>query len=178
MSPPEDNKPSQPVGSSALAGLFRLIVKAIQDGHSISETQHLRQIQRYSEQVGDEVVPLGEASPPDKTGKQRPRPSLPAHMRPKTLTLTIDMPGDERREVEVPLLALSPPTSLALKELQMEFQVQLVGVDDEADEVEVKIGEAEAELEAAMARVKVTVEGTEPPDSVSRIIELLTQQMI
>jgi hypothetical protein len=143
--------------STVLAGLFQAIVKAITQGHGISESQHLNQIRRYSDAIeGSE-------------GR-----------RPKTLTLEIDTPGEEvPRQVEVPLLALAPPTSLALKELQMEFQVRLVGVDAEEGEVEVRIGEeGKAELEAAMATVKVTVEGTEPPDSVSRLIELLTQQMI
>lgn len=143
--------------SAVLAGLFEAIVKAITRGHGISEAQHLNQIRRYSDAVGTE-----------------------GHLRPKTLTLEIESPSEDTvREVEVPLLALAPPTSLALKQLQMEFQVRLVGVDEEAGEVEVTIGEhGKAELEAAMATVKVTVEGTEPPDSVSRLIELLTQQMI
>lgn len=167
MSPDQNQKSGQAPPSqttAALSRMFKAIIRAITNAHTISETQHLNQIRRYSD-------------PADNSETEEEQQN---HRKPKTMQLKVAMSDGPSRVVEVPLLALSPPSTLALKELQMEFQVQLMGVDDEAGEVEVQIsqGGGMAEVESAMAKVKVTVAGVEPPDSVSRIIELLTQQMI
>ncbi len=154
----------------ALDNVLRAIHNAVLEAHKLTEQQHQRQLRRYFYEDG---IPVSQ-----KIRVPNIHPSA----------------SEPYREIEVPLLALFPPSAIRIKNLTMSFKVRLVGFPDEPEshksfqavpsEMEshsgplcVTVGKGKEDDEGSTATITISFGETEPPEAVHRIVELLTVRL-
>ncbi len=152
--------------TESLDNLLRALHNAVIKAQELTEQQHIRQLARYFSDDG---------TPETRTIR------IP-DLRPET--------DDETREIEVPLLALVPPSAIKIKDFDIGFTVGLVGFTDASSETpgaafvegdpKTHSGPLRVDLaggsgqDESVAQVRVTFEGTDPPEAFHRILGQLT----
>ena len=106
--------------------------------------------------------------------------------------MEIKVPGDngETQKVQVPLITLAPQSSIKIKELTMELKVKLTGFGKRESRLGGGIfckkdaGAVSADLGASIlpkknqyANLKITFEGTDPPEGLVRLNNNLIKQI-
>ena len=90
--------------------------------------------------------------------------------KPNFITLTLpsnDGDGTHSVNVDVPLLTLSHSTHLNIKELDIEFEVELGHFEDiEDDEISAKVSSVNGKK---MAKIKLKLDAAAPPEGIARI---------
>ena len=96
--------------------------------------------------------------------------------KPNFITLTLpanDGDGSHTVNVDVPLVTLSHSTHLNIKELDIEFEVELGHFEDiEDDEISAKVSSVNGKN---MAKIKLTLNSNDPPEGIARIRQELTK---
>lgn len=152
-----------------LEDLFSALHNAVLETQKLTEQQHIRQFRRYFE-----AEKSGSAPKPKMLSFEIPEPH------PKSAKKE-----DQYRTVDIPLIVLSPPTSLRIKDLHIQFSVQLSGLSERrkgkgpisgkdemhAGDVEMDFGQEGANV----ATVEVTFEQAAVPESVHRLTDLLSK---
>ena len=84
-----------------------------------------------------------------------------------------DEDGSHTVDVDVPLLTLAHSTHLNIKELDIEFEVELGHFEDiEDDEISAKVSSVNGKK---MAKIKLKLESMCPPEGIARIRQELTK---
>ena len=84
-----------------------------------------------------------------------------------------DSDGSHSVDVDVPLLTLAHSTHLNIKELEIEFEVELGHFEDiEDDEISAKVSSVNGKK---MAKIKLTLDAQDPPEGIARIRQELTK---
>ena len=154
----------------SIDNLLRTLHNAVIKAQQLTEQQHLRQITRYFK----DGVPVTERL-------QVPDPSKPG----------------ENVDLDVPTLALVPPNSIKIDELELKFKVRLVGFEGEDDshvpfqavpgdpehhngpvEIDLAAPQHTSDEDPSLAEVRVTFHGTDPPEAFNRILGFLTVNAI
>lgn len=155
------------MSSETVAAILRALHEAALEAQRITEEEQVRQLRRYTYLREDD---------PSVTPRQEGRL--------RTVSLHIpDATGDPRQhvKVDIPLLALMPPTSLRIRDLTVRFRAKLLGLDrDESDES--GSGQGGTAINASLtagedgehAEFRVTFESGEPPEALARLIEQVT----
>ena len=90
--------------------------------------------------------------------------------KPNFITLSLptnDSDGSQSVNVDVPLLTLSHSTHLNIKELDIEFEVELGHFEDiEDDDISAKVSSINGKN---MAKIKLTLDSSEPPEGIARL---------
>ena len=96
--------------------------------------------------------------------------------KPNFITLTLpanDGDGSHTVNVDVPLVTLSHSTHLNIKELDIEFEVELGHFEDiEDDDISAKVSSINGKN---MAKIKLTLNSNDPPEGIARIRQELTK---
>ena len=78
-----------------------------------------------------------------------------------------DEDGSHTVDVDVPLLTLAHSTHLNIKELEIEFEVELGHFEDiEDDEISAKVSSVNGKR---MATIKLKLDAAQPPEGIARI---------
>ena len=90
--------------------------------------------------------------------------------KPNFITLSLptnDKDGSHSVNVDVPLLTLSHSTHLNIRELDIEFEVELGHFEDiDDDEISAKVSSVNGKK---MAKIKLKLDAAEPPEGIARI---------
>ena len=96
--------------------------------------------------------------------------------KPNFVTLSLpanDGDGSHQIDVDVPLLTLSHNTHLNIKELEVEFEVELGHFEDiDDDEVSAKMSSVNGKK---MAKIKLKLDSDDPPEGVARLRQELNK---
>ena len=143
--------------SDSLDSVLRAIHNSVIEAQKLTQAQHERQIKHFFEEDGGH---------------------------PKGMTIQVpDTRPDAKgttREVEVPILALAPPTSIRMKEVSVDLTLNIQGFDPGArhiaqGETEENSGPIQVEFaKDGDTQVRIVFEGAEAPEALHRIAELLT----
>ena len=146
--------------SFPLQALFQAIHRAVVQATRVAQEASLRSLQRdyFTELHGEDGQP---------TGKLKPK------------TLAMMLPHQEGEEIkptvfEVPLLALVKHQAMTIDTLEMEFEVELHGLDqlqpqEGEDAVLAASTAGGAFSRKTMAKVQMTFRGEDPPEGVMRL---------
>jgi uncharacterized protein DUF2589 len=154
----------------ALDNVLRAIHNAVLEAHKLTEQQHQRQLRRYFNEDGTPVI--------QKIRVPDIRPNA----------------SEEYREIEVPVLALFPPSAIRIKDLTMNFRVRIVGFSDEAEPhkgfqavpsekeshsgpLRVMLGQRDRIDEENVATITINFGEIEPPEAFNRIVDLLSVKL-
>jgi hypothetical protein len=162
--------------TDAFDNLLRALYNAVIEAQKLTEQQHLRQVRNYfySEEDQDDT-----------------RESLPGM--PKSLTIKVPNirpdAEDEWLDMDVPEMALVPPTSSQIKEMTVGFNVRMEGFTyDKPEEkgfaiqgqkarhrgpIVVDFGGISDQGDPNLAKVEIVFEGADAPESVHRLIDML-----
>ena len=160
----------------SLDDLLKSLNNAVLEAQQLTETQHVRQLNRYFKYKDEAGAPLPE---------EHEDYGMPYMQTFKVPELRRDV-EQAWREIGVPVLSLSPPSSLGIKELKLRFEASLVGFQGEkqgADPVTRRLktymGPITAELGrktvGTAATIDVTFEKAEAPEAYYRITDLLSK---
>jgi hypothetical protein len=159
------------MSSESVANILRALHDAVLEAQRLSEEEHVRQLARYT---------FGEQDGAELAG----RPRLFSVRIPDSTT-----PATQDRVVDIPLLALMPPSSLKIRNLMVNFRAKLVGFVNDPGTVRahqvvptdppVHSGPLHAVLGAAdgdgdVVEFQVTFESADPPEAFARLVEHLT----
>lgn len=150
-----------------LDSVLRAIHNAVIEAQVLTERQHVRQLGHYLEPDGEPmVVPI------------------------KVPDLHPDAP-EPYRQIDIPILAIAPPSSMKIDEMAVDLQLKMQGFDPEkshvaAGETEQHSGPLQVQFTGAdgsgddstMARVRIVFSGTEPPEAMHKIAELLGKKIV
>ncbi len=138
-------------------GLYDAVVQA----QSLAENQHIEAMNKFFDKDGNPVSM--DINIPNKEGDQR---------------------------VKVPLITLAPQSSIKIKELTMELKVKMssfgkrksrlgggIFCKEDAGAVNVDLGASILPKRNQYANLKITFEGTEPPEGVVRLNNNLLKQL-
>jgi len=149
-----------------LEDLFGALHNAVLEAQKLTEQQHLRQFRRYFEESKSGLIPI---------------------MLPISIPDVRPDSGESYRTIDVPLIVLSPPTAMKIKDLQIRFQVQLSGLSDKAKGIDPvsgkeKVHPGDVEMDfggegANVATVDITFDQAEMPEAYHRITELLSKKI-
>ena len=96
--------------------------------------------------------------------------------KPNFITLNLptnDGDGSHQIDVDVPLLTLAHNTHLNIKELEVEFEVELGHFEDvDSDEVSAKVSSVG---DKTMAKIKLKLDSADPPEGISRLRQELNK---
>ncbi len=96
--------------------------------------------------------------------------------KPNYVTLTLpnnDDDGGKSGDVDVPLLTLSHNTHLNIKELEVQFEVELGHFEDiDDDEISAKVTSVDGRK---MANIKLKLDAGDPPEGVARLRQQLNK---
>ena len=140
--------------------LLRSIHNAVLRAQELTEEQHIRQLDKYFNEHGKPIVQELEV------------PSLHPDKKP-----------GETELLQVPLLALIPPSAIKIKEMRVSFRTRLgspTGKDDKDDNLQIDIAAVGRDSTEAlnMATVEITFAGSDPPESFLRINDHLVKSII
>jgi hypothetical protein len=157
-------------GPASLDNVVRALHNAVIEAQKLTEQQHIRQLKRYFDE---------ETGMPDTQKIQVP------DLRPDA--------ENKWRTIEVPKMALSPPSAIQIKDLSIQFRASLIGFVHEHDaktgflatererpKKEKHAGPINVEFGSApkatnFAEISITFEHAEPPEAYHRIAELLNK---
>jgi hypothetical protein len=158
------------MSDESVANILRALHDAVLEAQRLTESEHIRQLRRYTH---------GAEDGPDLAGKPR--------------QLSFRVPGppdgkDTETTVDIPMLALMPPTSMRIRDLTVSFQAQLTGFPGEPETVSARqvvpsdpaahSGPLQAALGAGgtgdFAQFKVTFESADPPEAFARLLDRLS----
>ena len=138
-------------------GLYDAVVQA----QSLAENQHIEAMNKFFDKEGNPISM--DINIPDKDGK---------------------------RKVSVPLVTLAPQSSIKIKELTMELKVKMesfgkrksrlgggIFCKEDAGAVNVDLGASILPKRNQYANLKITFEGTDPPEGVVRLNNNLLKQI-
>lgn len=141
--------------------LFKGISDSVAQAQALAENQHIEALKKFF----------------DKDG-------TPICMQVKIPT------GGKERLVDIPLVTLSPQGSIKIKELEMEFKVRLssfgkrksrigggIFKNEDAGAIDCDFGASILPRRNQYANVKITFEGTDPPEGVVRLNNNLLKQI-
>ena len=138
---------------TGLTPLFKAFKNALVGVQKSMQKQHIAQLQQYI----------------DGDGKA------------KCLTVKVPSIGTEEdwRELEVPLIVLSPPSSLKIKRMNVKFKARIGGMSDHDDcedgECELQIHMGGLFNRSTEAKIEIEFEGTEPPEGFMKINDELVK---
>ena len=138
-------------------GLYDAVVQA----QSLAENQHIEAMNKFFDKEGNPI------------------------------SMDINIPDkDGQRKVSVPLVTLAPQSSIKIKELTMELKVKMesfgkrksrlgggIFCKEDAGAVNVDLGASILPKRNQYANLKITFEGTDPPEGVVRLNNNLLKQI-
>ena len=138
-------------------GLYDAVVQA----QSLAENQHIEAMNKFFDKEGNPI------------------------------SMDINIPDkDGQRKVSVPLVTLAPQSSIKIKELTMELKVKMesfgkrksrlgggIFCKEDAGAVNVDLGASILPKRNQYASLKITFEGTDPPEGVVRLNNNLLKQI-
>ena len=138
-------------------GLYDAVVQA----QSLAENQHIEAMNKFFDKEGNPI------------------------------SMDINIPDkDGQRKVSVPLVTLAPQSSIKIKELTMELKVKMesfgkrksrlgggIFCKEDAGAVNVDLGASISPKRNQYANLKITFEGTDPPEGVVRLNNNLLKQI-
>jgi len=141
---------------SSLQGLLKSIQGAIVGAQEMMQNQHIDELQKFFDEDGT----------------------------PKTTKMQIPQVGADGKqvwtEIEVPLIVFSPPSSLKIKRLKVDFDAIMSGIgnnveddDDTKRTVQLQLGGMFSR--GAKVHCEIEFEGTEPPEGWMRINDELVK---
>ena len=142
------------------------LLKGLQDSvtqaQALAENQHIEALKKFFDKDGNPICM--KVKIPDGSGKQQ--------------------------LVNIPLVTLSPQGSIKIKELEMEFKVKLTSFgkrksrigggifkNEDAGAIDCDFGSSILPKRNQYANVKITFEGTEPPEGIVRLNNNLIKQI-
>ncbi len=136
------------------------------EAQKLTEEQHYRQLKRYFDEDGTPYCQRIKIPNPDAGAEE------------------------EWVDVDIPLLALVPPSTIKIKEMSVDFKVKLRGFTDGKDKVyfaangekkthkgplQVDLGHGFLQKDSSIADVKIVFEGTEPPTAMLKLNDHLVK---
>ena len=141
------------MSNSSLKGLLQSIQGSIVGAQEMMQQQHIEELAKFINEDGTPKTQQIKVPRQDADGKQH--------------WVT----------VEVPLIVLSPPSSLRIKRLRVDFDAILSGIGktegEEKDRVHLKLGGLFSR--GAKVHCEIEFEGTEPPEGWMRINDELVK---
>jgi len=140
------------MAKSSLKGLLESIQEAIVGSQELMQQQHIDDLSKFLDDDGNPIthklkIPKG-----------------------------IDENGDQQFvEADVPLMTLSPPSSLRIKKLKISFEAMLTGHDEACEhsekdaKIHLHLGGGSLFNRGAKVKCEIIFEGTEPPEGWMRI---------
>ena len=140
------------MSKSSLKGLLQSIQGSIAGAQEMMQQQHIEELSKF---INKDGAPI--------TQKMR-LPRLDAHGK------------QEWIEIEVPLMVLSPPSSLRIKSLKVSFDAILTAAkENDADEERIHLHLGGMFRRGAQGKCEIEFEGTEPPEGWMRINDELVK---
>lgn len=141
------------MAKSSLKGLLQSIQGAIVGAQELMQQQHIEELKKFIKEDGTPVTHSIQLPSIDKDGQQ------------------------EWATVEVPLMVLSPPSSLRIKKLKVDFDAILSGIgkpdDDHKEHIHLQLGGFFSR--GSKVHCEIEFEGTEPPEGWMRINDELVK---
>ena len=139
------------MAKSSLKGLLEAIQEAIVGSQELMQQQHIDDLYKFLEDDGTPITHKLKIPRRKADGTQ------------------------EWIEAEVPLMTLSPPSSLRIKKLKISFEAMLTGHDEACDvkkedaHIHLHLGGGGLFNRGAKVKCEIIFEGTEPPEGWMRI---------
>ena len=142
-----------------LDDLLQAIHDAVIEAQTITEKQHIRQLQKYFNEDGTAQM-----------------------LTIRVPSMKHDAADNETETLHVPMITLVPPSAIRIKQMKVDFKVALGSLDTKNDckTLRVDIGGSGGLFGKTQntANVEITFMGTDPPESFLRINDHLVKSIL